>query len=430
MQKILLSLLALFSRAIIKKHKPYVIGVTGTIGKTTITTYIAEYLRAVYGEWNVGISPYHYNGEYGLPLTIIGAKTGGRNPLLWILVFMKAIWTYTRPYPRYLILEYGIDHPWEMEYLVSIVRPDIAILSPVAPNHLEQFGTFERYRDAKLLLIDSAKAHSIAHESLREFVLKENTYFYGKDASSDASIVSAEQNLEGINAEIVYNTKNYTITLPSFWLYQIENILPLYIISSLLQIDENQIEEHTDIFVPEAGRSRILRGKYDSVIIDGSYNGGFEAICRGIDWLMPFTSTHRIICLLWDMRELGDHTEELHARLAKYIVELLSGNKSTISLYLVWPLMEQYIYPLVKEDIATSHGLSSRSLGKEIAILLEKEQKPTIIYVKWSQNTIFLEEWVKEFLRNPEDAKLLCRQPREWVKTKEKFFSIEELSTL
>ena len=103
-----------------------------------------------------------------------------------------------------------------MEYLVSIVRPDIAILSPVAPNHLEQFGTFERYRDAKLLLIDSAKAHSIAHESLREFVLKENTYFYGKDASSDASIVSAEQNLEGINAEIVYNTKNYTITLPSF----------------------------------------------------------------------------------------------------------------------------------------------------------------------------------------------------------------------
>lgn len=50
MQKILLSLLALFSRAIIKKHKPYVIGVTGTIGKTTITTYIAEYLRAVYGE--------------------------------------------------------------------------------------------------------------------------------------------------------------------------------------------------------------------------------------------------------------------------------------------------------------------------------------------------------------------------------------------
>ena len=75
--------------------------------------------------------------------------------------------TYIRPYPRYLILEYGIDHPGEMEYLISIVRPDIAVLSPVVPNHLEQFGTFERYRDAKLLLIESAKFHSIAHESLK-----------------------------------------------------------------------------------------------------------------------------------------------------------------------------------------------------------------------------------------------------------------------
>ncbi len=430
MQKILLSLLAFFSRAIIKKHKPYVIGVTGTIGKTTITTYIAEYLRAVYGEWNVRISPYHYNGEYGLPLTIIGAKTGGRNPLLWILVFMKAIWTYTRPYPRYLILEYGIDHPWEMEYLVSIVRPDIAILSPVAPNHLEQFGTFERYRDAKLLLIDSAKAHSIAHESQREYISKENVSFYGKETTSNAYVVSSEQNIDGVNAEIIYNSKNYNITLPSFWLYQIENILPLYIISSLLQIDENQIEEHTDIFVPEAGRSRILKGKYDSVIIDGSYNGGFESICRWLDSLMPFVSTHRIICLLWDMRELGDHAEDIHIRLANSIVGVLGGNKRNITLYLVWPLMGQYVYPITSKEVISVHWLSSRSLGEQIRVFLWSDNISTIVYIKWSQNTIFLEEWIKEFLNNPDDAKLLVRQSRDWMKKKEEFFkkiSLQEL---
>jgi UDP-N-acetylmuramyl pentapeptide synthase len=51
------------------------------------------------------------------------------------------------------------------------------------------------------------------------------------------------------------------------------------------------------------------------MIIDGSYNGGFEAICRGIDSLVPFAPTHRIILLLGDMRELGEHTEEIHERL-------------------------------------------------------------------------------------------------------------------
>ncbi len=421
MNFLLLFLLRFFARAIIRKHEPYIIGITGTIGKTTLTTSIASYLKTVYGESAVGTSPYHYNWEYGLPLTIIGAKTGGKNPFLWFWVFITAIITYFRPYPKYLVLEYGIDHPGEMEYLVSIVQPDLAVLSPVAPNHLEQFGTFERYRAAKLLLIDSAKTHTIAHDSLKGYISKENTHYYGKNPSSDAYIVSAEQNLEGINAEIISNSKNYTITLPSFWLYQVENILPIYIISSLLQIDENNIEEHTDIFVPEAGRSRILRGKNESVIIDGSYNGGFEAICRWLDSLLPFVSTHRIICLLWDMRELGDHTEDIHRELASYMIETLSST-SDISLWIVWPIMKEYIYPLVSEHIPTTDGLSSRSLGKEIAVFIEKEQKPTIIYVKWSQNTIFLEEGIKELLADPKDISLLCRQSEEWMKKKEEFF--------
>jgi UDP-N-acetylmuramoyl-tripeptide--D-alanyl-D-alanine ligase len=170
MQKIILSLLAYLARAIIMRHKPYVIGVTGSIGKTTLTTYISEYLRLIYGESAVDVSPYHYNGEYGLPLTIIGAKTGGKNPLLWIIAFTKGIVTYLkRSYPKYIILEYGIDHSGEMEYLVSIVKPDIAVLSVVVPTHMEQFGSFERYRRAKLLLVESAKSYSIVHESLRTF---------------------------------------------------------------------------------------------------------------------------------------------------------------------------------------------------------------------------------------------------------------------
>jgi UDP-N-acetylmuramyl pentapeptide synthase len=56
-----------------------------------------------------------------------------------------------------------------MDFLLSIVKPDIAILSVVAPNHLEQFGSFELYRKEKLLLIENAK-QAIVHESLRPYV--------------------------------------------------------------------------------------------------------------------------------------------------------------------------------------------------------------------------------------------------------------------
>lgn len=91
-------------------------------------------------------SSYHYNGEFGLPLSIIGAKTGGKNPFRWIFILFLGFTRCVTSYPKYLILEYGIDHPGEMDFLLSIAIPDIAIISSVSPNHLEQFVTFASYR--------------------------------------------------------------------------------------------------------------------------------------------------------------------------------------------------------------------------------------------------------------------------------------------
>ena len=93
-------------------------------------------------------------------------------------VFVQALIRLFSPYPRYLILEYGIDHPGEMEYLLSIVKPHIAILTPVAPNHLEQFGTLEKYRDAKILLPKNAKELAIVHDSQGEYIEGEKVYYY------------------------------------------------------------------------------------------------------------------------------------------------------------------------------------------------------------------------------------------------------------
>lgn len=216
MHRILLFLLAFCARAIVTRHRPYVIGVTGSVGKTTLSTNIAAYLKSIYTEKAVQISPYHYNGEYGLPLTIIGAKTAGKNPFLWIRVFVQAIITYIRPYPRYLILEYGIDHPGEMEYLISIVRPHIAVLSPVAPNHLEQFGTFERYHQAKLLLIESALDSAIAHESEKSYISREGVYFYGRDILSYAHILSSTQELRSLAVHLRLQDRDFHIDLPVF----------------------------------------------------------------------------------------------------------------------------------------------------------------------------------------------------------------------
>ena len=103
-------------------------------------------------------SQYHYNGEYGLPLTIMRTASARKNPFLWFGLIITYIREYfCTNYPKYLILEYGIDHPGEMEFLLSIAKPDIAIVLNIGRNHAVAFPDFQEYIDAKMLLASHAK---------------------------------------------------------------------------------------------------------------------------------------------------------------------------------------------------------------------------------------------------------------------------------
>ncbi len=418
MQKLLLSLLAFFARMIVQIHRPYIIWVTGTVGKTTITKYVASYLELSYPH-EVRISPYHYNGEYGLPLSIIGAKTGGKNPFRWLWVFLVAITACIRKYPKYLVLEYGIDHAGEMDFLLSIATPNIAIVSPIASNHLEQFGTLINYRNEKLKILRNAE-QCIIHESLRLYG-EQDALYYGTGSMSEIDASHFSFSLTWVSAEVTVQAEKFPITLPSFGAYQIENILPCYAIGSILGLDLENIWKNSHLFSPESWRSSVLRGQGESVIIDGSYNWWYESICRGIDSVLPFLPSHRILFFLWDMRELWEHAENLHKDLAAYILEHIDEERD-VQFFLVWPLMEKYVSPIIAQVFPVFTNPSSRILSLKIHEQLIALEKPTIIYVKGSQNTIFLEEGIKNFLKKTEDSQKLCRQSALWMKKKEEFF--------
>jgi UDP-N-acetylmuramoyl-tripeptide--D-alanyl-D-alanine ligase len=83
-----------------------------------------------------------------------------RNIFLWLFVFAQGIWLLLwkkSTYPKYLVLEYGIDTPGEMQFMLNIARPDIGFLTNISPGHLEQFGTLEAYGKEKFLLLQSAQ---------------------------------------------------------------------------------------------------------------------------------------------------------------------------------------------------------------------------------------------------------------------------------
>ncbi len=423
MQKLLLALLALLARAIIDFHKPIVIGITGTVGKTTVTSHVYGYLSYALPNKRIWYSKYHYNGEYGLPLTIIWARTGGKNPILWIWVFIVGLSRFFRSYPEYLVLEYGIDHPGEMDFLTSIVVPDVAILTEVAPNHLEQFGTLERYRTEKLKLIRDAK-DLIIHDSLRSYVERE-AFFYGAGWMSDIDIADVHLDMNWTRGVVNFHRTTYPIAIRAFWWFHLVNTLPLYALSHIFSLDTKQVAEYIVTVEWEPGRSSLLSGKYGTKIIDGSYNWWYLSLHAGILSLESFLPENRLICIIWDMRELGADTEKIHIQLATEIAESYQSLWEYVRFYLVWPHMQKYVAPILGMNFHTEVFFSSRDAWNTVLRYLDSSESPekNIIFVKWSQNTIFLEEAIEILLENREDTKKLCRQSEDWKRKKEDFFS-------
>lgn len=159
MKQLVLKILRVISLRIIRRHRPFVVAITGTVGKSTTAHFLSDALGALYGNYNVGVSLHNYNGEYGVPLTIMQSASPHNNPFLWMAVFAKGLWMafFEKEYPKYLVLEYGIDHPGEMDYLTSICEPDVAVLLAISKNHVANFESYDQYVAEKLKLIPKSK---------------------------------------------------------------------------------------------------------------------------------------------------------------------------------------------------------------------------------------------------------------------------------
>lgn len=426
-KNLFLFLLKTLSHQVIKRHRPFIIGVTGTVGKTTATNFVYDFLHALYKE-KVYTSPHNYNGEYGLPLTILQAKSPYRNPFLWLMVFVRGfLLLFSRNYPRYLVLEYGIDHEGEMDFLLEVARPDIAIVLNISKNHVVQFPDFSKYIEEKMKLAKKSGSLIINTDDKNIMAYMEKNmpgreYIgYGLvNPEADISAKNIHAGLEQLSFSLVQDGSEYEMGYPLIGEYQVYNILPVFALATRLGIDMPSAQELLSDIHPQKGRGSILKGAKESVIIDGSYNGGFNSISGGVKYLHELEGEYEKILFLGDMRELGNESKNLHTELANIIAETNVNH-----VVLVGEEMKHYAYPILLERLGEDRVfsfLSSRLAGKKIRDILTTAEQKAIIFAKGSQNTIYLEEGIKEFLFDLRDVDNLCRQAPYWLNTKNHFF--------
>lgn len=163
LKSILQAMLNSCAKKIIKKYKPDVVGITGSVGKTSAKEAITAVLSS---KFDVRSNFKNYNNEIGLPLTVIGVeKTPGRNLFGWVKVFMKAFslrFKWNANYPDILVLEMGADKPGDIEYLLEIAPCKVGVLTFIGSAHIEFFKTIKKIAQEKRLIVSHLKEDGFA----------------------------------------------------------------------------------------------------------------------------------------------------------------------------------------------------------------------------------------------------------------------------
>src|SRR4030042_6755911 len=140
MKSIIERMLKRLAADVLRKYKPKIIGVTGSMWKTSTKEAIFAVLGEKFFVWR---NVKNYNNEIGVPLTILGQESGGRSPFRWLAVILKSLKLifFRSKYPQILILEMGADKPGDIQYLMSFVDPNAGVITGIGavPVHVEYF---------------------------------------------------------------------------------------------------------------------------------------------------------------------------------------------------------------------------------------------------------------------------------------------------
>lgn len=426
MKSILQKILALLARATIWKYKPMVIGVTGSVGKTSTREAIACVLAhrslgegGVAKKYRVRQPEKNFNNEIGLPLTILGIPNYGRNVLGWLIAFLRIkarLIVRDRNYPEILVLEYGIDAPGDMDRLIAIAKPSIGVVTAIGeiPVHVEFFKNSEELAKEKQKLIEILKPNEYAILNADDAAVHEmadkthgHVLTYGFGERADIRVVNYELRIvrddegrdapDGVSFKAEYKGSVVPVRLHGA-LGRPQASAAAAAIAAGISLGMNLVDiaEALQKYAPQPGRMRLIQGIHGSLILDDTYNAAPESMKAALETLKNIPAKRKI-AILGTMAELGSLSGQAHRMI---------GTQATQCADVVVGVgvPAQYLNSNFLYD-------DSKSAAKSAVPLIEKGD---LILVKGSQS-MRMERVVEALMAHPQDAdKLLVRQEKSW----------------
>ena len=291
--------LADIASLILMKFKPFVIGITGSNGKTTTKELIKSILDSNYGTNKILATQANYNNDIGLPLTIFNLNSEH----------------------SHIVLEMGMNHPKEISYLANIAPPNFAVITNIGEAHIENFKNREAIANEKKDILRNLKAEGIAilpkDSEFFNFLVKDlkNVKVLSFGMRKDADISCELLN----HKKILIKTPKYDLEIKSKLLghNNISNILAAVTCAYQLKINPTKIKEGIENITPIPSRLELKEGKKRAAIIDDTYNANPSSFLSAIEVLNEFPG--KKILVIGDMAELGENSRIYHQELSRTI---------------------------------------------------------------------------------------------------------------
>lgn len=292
------SYLAFWARLVLRVHKPFIIGITGSVGKSTTTAMIAAVLSHPDAErivGQVGCTFGNFNDDVGVAATLL--RFGyvlevpwhypGRIALLCLLPF-RALRVVMGRYPKVMVLEYGAGWRGSLHRAVTIAPPDVSIVTTIGAAHLEKLKTLEGVAQEKSALVRAVPPSGLV------ILGQDHDYVSLLEQAARAPVVK-------VSGQGVVLSQNITRAV-------CRHIgVPDEIVSSALR-DFKSLE----------GRLNRLE-LAGMTVVDDTYNANPLSMKLGLDTLAQIAGTeHRRLAILGVMRELGEEGPRYHEEVGAY----------------------------------------------------------------------------------------------------------------
>jgi len=271
------------------------IGVTGSVGKTTTKDMVA----AVLGEhYKVLKTEGNLNNEIGLPMTLLRLNHSH----------------------EICVVEMGMNHAGEIDYLSAIVEPDVAVITNVGDSHIEHLGSRENILKAKCEIFNHMKPGGLAvlngdDELITTLqgTLPYKVIWYGKSEGAEYRATELESDGESyLRCKVDTPNNHCNIEIPALGDHMVYPALVAGAIGEYFGMSREEIERGILHFAPTKMRMNILRRQNGITILNDTYNANPQSMRAAINVLADSRSSWKV-AVLGDMLELGPFAPGLHS---------------------------------------------------------------------------------------------------------------------